>query len=93
VLLDDLPPISTVLWSHNHYDHCDLRTLRLLAKRFDPMVVTPLALVRSAGVRRVEELDWWQEANTSALFRNIRGTAENGCPLGPVGLTNRLPSK
>ena len=70
VLLDDLPPISTVLLSHNHYDHCDLRTLRLLAKRFDPTVVTPLgngALVRSAGVRRVEELDWWQEAYTSPL--------------------------
>jgi L-ascorbate metabolism protein UlaG (beta-lactamase superfamily) len=70
VPFDDLPPISTVLLSHNHYDHCDLRTLRMLAERFDPIVVTPLgngALVRSAGIRRVEELDWWQEAKTSAL--------------------------
>jgi L-ascorbate metabolism protein UlaG (beta-lactamase superfamily) len=70
VRFDDLPVISTVLLSHNHYDHCDLRTLRDLARRFDPLVITPLgngALVRSAGVRRVEELDWWQEANTSPL--------------------------
>jgi L-ascorbate metabolism protein UlaG (beta-lactamase superfamily) len=70
VRFDDLPPISTVLLSHNHYDHCDLRTLGMLAKRFDPTVVTPLgnaALVRSAGIRRVEELDWWQEAKTAAL--------------------------
>jgi L-ascorbate metabolism protein UlaG (beta-lactamase superfamily) len=70
VLFDDLPPISTVLLSHNHYDHCDLRTLARLAKRFDPCVVTPLgnaALVRSTGIRRVEELDWWQEATTTAL--------------------------
>ena len=70
VRFEDLPPISTVLLSHNHYDHCDVRTLRLLAKRFDPIVVTPLgnrALVRSAGIRRVEELDWWQQAKTSAL--------------------------
>jgi L-ascorbate metabolism protein UlaG (beta-lactamase superfamily) len=70
VLFDDLPPIAMVLLSHNHYDHCDLRTLGMLAKRFDPIVVTPLgngALVRSAGIRRVEELDWWQEAKTSAL--------------------------
>jgi L-ascorbate metabolism protein UlaG (beta-lactamase superfamily) len=70
VPFDDLPPISTVLLSHNHYDHCDRRTLRMLAERFDPIVVTPLgngALVRSAGIRRVEELDWWQEAKTSAL--------------------------
>ena len=34
------------------------------------MVVTPLgngALVRSAGIRRVEELDWWQESKASIL--------------------------
>jgi L-ascorbate metabolism protein UlaG (beta-lactamase superfamily) len=70
VPFDDLPAISTVLLSHNHYDHCDLPTLRRLAKRFQPAVVTPLgntALVRSAGIHRVEELDWWQEARTSAL--------------------------
>ena len=69
VAFDDLPPISTVLLSHNHYDHCDLRTLHMLAERFDPILLTPLgngALVRSAGIRRVEELDWWQEAKTTA---------------------------
>ncbi|HEV3215456.1 MAG TPA: MBL fold metallo-hydrolase [Vicinamibacterales bacterium] len=70
VKFDDLPSISVVLLSHNHYDHCDLRTLRALARRFDPVVITPFgngALVRSSGIRRVEELDWWQQARTSAL--------------------------
>jgi L-ascorbate metabolism protein UlaG (beta-lactamase superfamily) len=70
VPFDDLPPVSTVLLSHNHYDHCDLRTLGMLAQRFDPLVLTPLgngSLVRSAGIRRVEELDWWQETKTAAL--------------------------
>jgi L-ascorbate metabolism protein UlaG (beta-lactamase superfamily) len=70
VRFEDLPAISTVLLSHNHYDHCDLRTLRKLARRDDPLVVTPLEngrLVRSAGVRHVEELDWWQQAKSSAL--------------------------
>jgi L-ascorbate metabolism protein UlaG (beta-lactamase superfamily) len=69
VLFDDLPAISTVLLSHNHYDHCDRPTLGRLARRFDPIVVTPLgngALVRSAGIRRVEELDWWQDAKSLA---------------------------
>ena len=70
VRFDDLPPISTVLLSHNHYDHCDLRTLRRLAERHDPLVVTPLGngrLVRSAGIRRIEECDWWQETRSAPL--------------------------
>jgi L-ascorbate metabolism protein UlaG (beta-lactamase superfamily) len=70
VPFDSLPPITMVLLSHNHYDHCDLHTLGKLAERFNPVVVTPLgngALVWSSGMRRVEELDWWQEAKTSAL--------------------------
>jgi len=70
VRFDDLPPIAIVLLSHNHYDHCDRRTLRRLAHRFDPLVVTPLGnapLVRSAGARRVEELDWWQQGRTAPL--------------------------
>jgi len=70
VRFDDLPPISTVLLSHNHYDHCDRATLARLAKRFDPLVITPIgngALVKSTGLRKVEELDWWQDAKTSPL--------------------------
>jgi L-ascorbate metabolism protein UlaG (beta-lactamase superfamily) len=70
VPFDDLPPISTVLLSHNHYDHCDRPTLERLARRFDPVVITPIgngALVKSTGLRKVEELDWWQDATTSTL--------------------------
>jgi len=70
VLFDDLPRIATVLLSHNHYDHCDLPTLRMIAERFDPIIVTPIGngpIARSAGFRRIEELDWWQDEKTSAL--------------------------
>jgi L-ascorbate metabolism protein UlaG (beta-lactamase superfamily) len=65
VRFDDLPKISVVLLSHNHYDHCDLRTLRALERRSRPLVVTPLGnrrLLQSAGVEHVEALDWWQTA-------------------------------
>jgi L-ascorbate metabolism protein UlaG (beta-lactamase superfamily) len=70
VQLEDLPPVAIVLLSHNHYDHCDLRTLRWLAARFDPIVVTPVGngrLARRAGMQRVEELDWWQPATTAGM--------------------------
>jgi L-ascorbate metabolism protein UlaG (beta-lactamase superfamily) len=70
VRIEDLPPVATILVSHNHYDHCDLATLRRLATRFDPAVVTPLgnaALLRSTGLRRVEEIDWWQPASIAPM--------------------------
>jgi L-ascorbate metabolism protein UlaG (beta-lactamase superfamily) len=63
VPFDDLPAISIVLLSHNHYDHCDLRTLGQLERRWHPMFITPLGngpLLRSAGVNRVAEVDWWE---------------------------------
>ena len=65
VLFDDLPTIAVVLLSHNHYDHCDLPTLRAIEDRWHPGVVTPLGnsgLLKAAGMRRVEEIDWWQDA-------------------------------
>ena len=67
VRFGDLPPISLVLLSHNHYDHCDLGTLRRINQRFRPRFVTPLGngrLLRSAGIREVEELDWWETRNS-----------------------------
>ena len=36
VRFEDLPTISLVLLSHNHYDHCDLRILRRLERCFHP---------------------------------------------------------
>jgi len=70
VRFDDLPAISLVLLSHNHYDHCDLATLRALDRRFQPRLVAPVGngrLLRSAGIRQVEEIDWWQSASAAPL--------------------------
>jgi L-ascorbate metabolism protein UlaG (beta-lactamase superfamily) len=70
VPLDRLPPITMVLLSHNHYDHCDLPALRALHRRFDPLLLTPLGnarLARAAGFTRIEELDWWQRADSSPM--------------------------
>ena len=70
VRFDDLPAISLVLLSHNHYDHCDLGTLRALDRRFQARLVAPIGnsrLLRSAGIRQVEEIDWWQSASAAPL--------------------------
>src|SRR4051812_36356594 len=37
VRFQDLPPISLVLLTHNHYDHCDLAALQQLERRFHPV--------------------------------------------------------
>jgi L-ascorbate metabolism protein UlaG (beta-lactamase superfamily) len=70
VRIADLPPIDVVLLSHNHYDHCDRPSLRSIARRFDPLVVTPLGnarFVRTCGFTRVEEVDWWEAAQRAPL--------------------------
>ncbi len=57
-----LPRIDGVLLSHDHFDHCDLPSLRLLAGGgHGPRVVAPLNygfLGRAAA--QLSELDWWQ---------------------------------
>jgi len=59
---EDLPPIHVVLISHDHYDHLDLGTVKVLAGTHNPLFVVPLGLKRwfaEQGMTRVEELDWW----------------------------------
>ncbi|HUE77513.1 MAG TPA: MBL fold metallo-hydrolase [Longimicrobiales bacterium] len=67
VPLDELPPIDAVLLSHDHYDHMDRPTIRRLADGSpDATWFTPLGYRRwlgRRGVRRVAELDWWEEAS------------------------------
>jgi L-ascorbate metabolism protein UlaG (beta-lactamase superfamily) len=66
VPFEELPRLDAVLLSHDHYDHCDLPTLRRLARREpQPRFIAPLGhagLAHAAGFRaeRVSELDWWQ---------------------------------
>lgn len=70
IAFDDLPAIDLVLVSHNHYDHLDLRSLRRLVDRHDPMIVTPLGndrLIRKAAPgARVAAHDWGDQVAIGA---------------------------
>lgn len=64
VPLEELPPVDFVLLSHDHYDHTDLPSVQVLAKRGARFFV-PLGLgelVRGVG-GDVQELDWWETAD------------------------------
>lgn len=66
IAFEHLPRVDVVLLSHDHYDHCDLPTLRRLARRDSPLAITPLGncdLLRRAGFTsdHIVELDWWQQ--------------------------------
>lgn len=70
VAFDALPPIGLVLLSHNHYDHCDVPTLRALASRWRPRIVAPRGLgplLKHAGFQQPEELTWWDHAARAPL--------------------------
>ncbi len=57
----ELPAIDVVLITHNHRDHLDPKSLRLIPG--EPLFVVPLGNakeVRAAGAKEVVELDWWQ---------------------------------
>jgi L-ascorbate metabolism protein UlaG (beta-lactamase superfamily) len=61
--VSDLPPLDLVLLTHNHYDHLQPSSLRAVARRGSPSIVTSLglqSLVSRFGFRTAAELDWWQ---------------------------------
>jgi len=59
--VDELPPITAVLLTHTHYDHCDLPTLRALGKA-TPLIVPEghAEWFANAGFIRVQPVVWWQ---------------------------------
>jgi L-ascorbate metabolism protein UlaG (beta-lactamase superfamily) len=64
VAMSDLPPLDAVLISHDHYDHLDYSTARLL-RRMSVPIVTSLGVgahLESFGIapQRIFELDWWE---------------------------------
>lgn len=62
IAFENLPPIDVVLLSHNHYDHMDLKTLKRLHIKYQPLIITPLGndtIIRKAiPDARINTGDW-----------------------------------
>ncbi|MDB6094717.1 MAG: beta-lactamase [Verrucomicrobia bacterium] len=63
IAFEALPKINVVLLSHDHYDHCDVSSLRRLAREHQPTFIAPLGhrkLLEDCGAKEIVELDWWE---------------------------------
>lgn len=61
--LENLPPIDLVVISHNHYDHLDIESLKIIDGKFHPLFIVPLGdekLLKKEGLQNVKEMDWWE---------------------------------
>jgi len=71
ISMDDLPEITGVIISHNHYDHLDAKTIRGLHTKVKYFVV-PLGngqrLVNwGVNSHKITELDWWESKTLGEL--------------------------
>lgn len=58
---DKLPKIDLIIVSHNHYDHFDVKTLKMISDRDKPQIFVPLGdrkYLEDHEITNVKELDW-----------------------------------
>lgn len=76
--MEMLPPIDLVILSHNHYDHLDVNTLKLLEEKYSPKFIVPLGVgsyLDKLDIQNKVEIDWYQ--NTSVGQLDIKGIPAN----------------
>lgn len=85
----ELPPITAVLISHNHYDHLDLASVQKLVELqpniswFVPQgMKTWLEANTGVSKERVKEQVWWQEEHLGEGFKVVFTPANHWCKRG-----------
>jgi L-ascorbate metabolism protein UlaG (beta-lactamase superfamily) len=90
--LADLPPVDVVVISHDHYDHLDMETVKVLASRGARFAV-PLGVgahLEKWGVpaANIAELDWWEVTTANGLTLTATPARHfSGRSLGDEGRT------
>ena len=89
ISLENLPRIDYVLLSHNHYDHLDVQTLRVIVGAHHPKIITPLgvkAFLEKNQISTSDDLDWWDER---LLKNNVKLTAVPAQHFSGRGILDR----
>jgi len=79
--LADLPPLDAVVISHDHYDHLDMESIKLLHPQVKQFI-TPLGVgvhLIKWGVpsEKIIEKDWWQEVTVENKVRLVATPARH----------------
>jgi L-ascorbate metabolism protein UlaG (beta-lactamase superfamily) len=68
--IDELPKIDILLLSHDHFDHLDAASLKILVQKWNPKIFVGLGLkayLAKFDITNVEEMDWQQKADYRGL--------------------------
>ena len=66
IKIEEIKRVDIVLISHNHFDHLDIPTLKILQNKFNPIFITGLGnkeLLTKNGLLNVIELNWWEQTS------------------------------
>ena len=71
ITIDELPPITGVILSHDHYDHLDYAAIQKLAPKVEHFI-TPLGvgdrlIAWGVPAAKVQQVDWWQGTTVGSL--------------------------
>jgi len=88
IAIADLPPITGVILSHDHYDHLDAAAVRELAPKvalfIAPLGVGDRLVAWGVPAGKVRQLDWWQQT----MFAGVRLVAAPAQHFSGRGLSD-----
>ncbi|NRR33194.1 MBL fold metallo-hydrolase [Oxalobacteraceae bacterium] len=71
ITIEELPPITGVILSHDHYDHLDKAAVLKLAERtshfITPLGVGDTLIGWGIPAEKVQQLDWWQSTKVAGV--------------------------
>ena len=89
IILQDLPNIDVVVISHDHYDHLDKASIKVLGDKVGnflvPLKVGHLLVNWGVPKEKVIELDWWESHSVDSIEYTLTPTQH----FSGRGLTDR----